>query len=356
MTGGEQKKHHGGVVAVVTALAMGFGPFVGIGATAMLYGTRSGTCATSDAVGVVGQIDADQQDIAQTIEQVAAAREIGGHGVAIALAVGLAESGLRNLTYGDRDSLGVFQQRPSQGWGTAEQIMDPAYAAGRFFDALLGVRGWQTMPLPAAAQAVQRSAFADGSNYATHEAQADDLVRKAGLDPDDPTAPADNTQGDADQSEDAPALQQAAFTCPDGSAPIVAGADLAGAQVPDQVRAAIAYAMAQLGTMYLYGGSGPRFDCSGLTMAAYAAAGITIPRTSQTQATATEDVARDAMVPGDLIFWGDTPATSYHVAMYLGGGKMIEAPRTGLPVRITDVRWDGVSKVGRVATTPPTSP
>ena len=76
----------------------------------------------------------------------------------IALAAALQESKLINVEYGDRDSVGLFQQRPSQGWGSQGQILDPRYAAARFFDALVKVRGWQTMRLTAAAQAVQQSA------------------------------------------------------------------------------------------------------------------------------------------------------------------------------------------------------
>jgi hypothetical protein len=69
------------------------------------------------------------------------------------------ESRLRNLDYGDRDSLGLFQQRPSQGWGTPEQVQDPVYAAGRFYDHLVAVPHWQTGELTVVADTVQRSAF-----------------------------------------------------------------------------------------------------------------------------------------------------------------------------------------------------
>jgi len=77
----------------------------------------------------------------------------------IALATALQESKLRNLPSGDRDSIGLFQQRPSQGWGTEEQIMDPYYSANKFFDALVLVDGYEEMRITEAAQEVQRSAF-----------------------------------------------------------------------------------------------------------------------------------------------------------------------------------------------------
>ena len=94
----------------------------------------------------------------------------------VAVAAAQAESGLRNLNYGDRDSLGLFQQRPSQGWGSSGQIMDPRYAVGKFFDALVKVPGWRTMRLTAAAQAVQRSA--NPAAYASAVGTATQLVQQ----------------------------------------------------------------------------------------------------------------------------------------------------------------------------------
>ena len=88
-------------------------------------------------------------------------RALPQRAVIVALATALQESKLRNLNYGDSDSLGLFQQRPSQGWGTPTQIMTPTYAAGKFYDALLKVPNWQAIPLTQAADAVQHSAFPD---------------------------------------------------------------------------------------------------------------------------------------------------------------------------------------------------
>jgi hypothetical protein len=90
--------------------------------------------------------------------------------VTIGLATALQESKLRNLDYGDLDSLGLFQQRPSQGWGTSAQILTPSYAAAAFFQHLAQVPGWETMSVAEAAQAVQHSAA--GSAYAAWEPQA----------------------------------------------------------------------------------------------------------------------------------------------------------------------------------------
>jgi hypothetical protein len=108
--------------------------------------------------------------VAVTLEQAANAATIAAvgkrmgmpnHAVTVALATAFQESKLRNLAYGDRDSLGLFQQRPSQGWGTPAQVQDPRYAARAFYTHLRQVPGWRTLPVTVAAQTVQRSAFPD---------------------------------------------------------------------------------------------------------------------------------------------------------------------------------------------------
>jgi hypothetical protein len=103
----------------------------------------------------------EQAANATTIAAVIRARRLPDRALVIALATAEQESHLRNLQYGDRDSLGLFQQRPSQGWGTAAQILDPTYATGRFLDHMVGVPGWQTARLTDVAQAVQRSGAPD---------------------------------------------------------------------------------------------------------------------------------------------------------------------------------------------------
>lgn len=88
----------------------------------------------------------------------------------IALATAWQESGLRNLDYGDRDSLGLFQQRPSQGWGTEEEILDPWYSSAAFYEALVKIDGWETGDVTEVAQAVQISAYPEA--YRKHEENA----------------------------------------------------------------------------------------------------------------------------------------------------------------------------------------
>ncbi len=116
------------------------------------------------------EFTAEQAVNAATISAVGTNRGMPERAVTIALATALQESALRNIDYGDRDSLGLFQQRPSQGWGSEQEIMDPAYAAGEFYEHLDKVEGYASLPLTVAAQRVQRSGYPDA--YAKHEPDA----------------------------------------------------------------------------------------------------------------------------------------------------------------------------------------
>ena len=133
--------------------------------------------------------------------------------------------------------------------------------------------------------------------------------------------------------------------------------------LPDQrAQVAIRTAMAQLGLPYVWGGDGPTngdagFDCSGLTTFSYAAAGVSLPRTAHTQYYTGPHVPQGAALqPGDLVFYG-TPATVHHVGMYLGDGKMVNAPTFGKPVQTAFYRWTGDDYLGatRPAATGPTT-
>jgi hypothetical protein len=119
-------------------------------------------------------LDPEQAEHAGLIAAIAVARGLPARAASIALATAYQESGLRNLDGGDRDSLGLFQQRPSQGWGEPEEILDPAYAANAFYDALMKVGDYQSLEITVAAQAVQRSAFPGA--YADHERDARTLA------------------------------------------------------------------------------------------------------------------------------------------------------------------------------------
>ena len=126
-------------------------------------------CRITTAAGT-GTLDLAQAANAATITAVALSRGLPERAVTIALATAMQESKIRNLDGGDRDSVGLFQQRPSQGWGTAEQIKDPVYATNKFLDSLVKVPGYARMPLTDAAQQVQKSGFPQA--YAKHEGNA----------------------------------------------------------------------------------------------------------------------------------------------------------------------------------------
>jgi len=108
---------------------------------------------------VVAELDTDQAENAAIIAAVGVRRGLPARAVSIALATAYQESKIRNIDYGDRDSLGLFQQRPSMGWGTPEQLQDPYYATNAFYDALVKIEGYRDMRITEAAQAVQRSGY-----------------------------------------------------------------------------------------------------------------------------------------------------------------------------------------------------
>jgi hypothetical protein len=122
---------------------------------------------TASAGGHTVAISTAQAQNASLIASVAARRGLPARAVSIALTAALQESKLENIRYGDSDSLGLFQQRPSQGWGKPAQILNRTYATNAFFNALVKVPGYQTMDITEAAQKVQRSAYP--SAYRVHE-------------------------------------------------------------------------------------------------------------------------------------------------------------------------------------------
>ncbi|MFH8560930.1 heavy metal transporter [Streptomyces sp. NPDC017988] len=154
--------------AVVVLLAV-----VGYVAVQYVYGGKPAprcTVVSADDDGASYEFTAEQARNAATVAAVGTSRGMPERAVTIALATALQESGLRNIRHGDRDSLGLFQQRPTQGWGDERQIMDPAYASARFYEHLAEVPGYSRLPLTVAAQRVQRSGFPQA--YAKHEPDA----------------------------------------------------------------------------------------------------------------------------------------------------------------------------------------
>jgi hypothetical protein len=159
------------VIVIIGAVAGGLG-------SAITGGGGSGTAcrATLAAPGTApAGLSDEQARNASVIIAVGQRMGVPVRGWVIAIATALQESDLINSTVAtDHDSLGLFQQRPSQGWGTPEQVTDPIYAATKFYERLLRVPGWLTLPLTEASQTVQRSAYPDA--YAKHEVRAATIV------------------------------------------------------------------------------------------------------------------------------------------------------------------------------------
>jgi cell wall-associated NlpC family hydrolase len=300
-----------GVAAVILAIPLLIGAGVA-GIVSALFGSSSSgassslTCTPDGApTGTVAGLTVEQMGNAATIVAVGKQMGVPEPGWVVAIAAAMQESGLRNLHYGDRDSLGLFQQRPSMGWGTPQQVTTPTYAATKFFEHLTGTPNWQKMNLNDAAQTVQGSGFPNA--YAQHEDKARAIVTAvSGVRCQ--SAPATTGTGDCNNIQAATAAAMTATN----------------------------YACGQRGLPYVWGGNGLQdggFDCSGLTKAAYAAAGITLPRTADTQYHAGPLVpAGQPLLPGDLVFYG-TLANIHHVGLYLGGGLMIDAPDFGQRVK-----------------------
>jgi hypothetical protein len=152
--------------AVLTLFALGLVAAGYLGVQGFLHNLGGPRCQAT-ALGTSVDFDPSQTRYAATITALAVKRGLPPRAATIAIATAIQESKLRNLRYGDRDSLGLFQQRPSQGWGTEQQILDPVYATNRFYDALVKVKGYESMEITKVAQEVQRSAYPEA--YADHE-------------------------------------------------------------------------------------------------------------------------------------------------------------------------------------------
>ncbi|WP_457029730.1 C40 family peptidase [Kitasatospora sp. P5_F3] len=281
-----------------------------------------------EAVADGQQLTTEQINNAQIIYQVSVQLQLPARAAVVALATAMQESTLTNLAWGDRDSLGLFQQRPSQGWGTAAQIMDPVYSSKAFYAQLVKVPLWEVLPVTVAAQRVQRSAFPDA--YAKWEGTSQHLVATFG----GSATNCSTGNGDGGGGTATETVLPAGFSLPAGT--------------PVQVVTAITFGVSKLGMPYQWGGTGnPSYDCSGLLMRAYEAAGIHISRTTFEQVyDGTPVYNASQLKPGDLIFLAGsdgTPSAPGHIGMYLGSNLVLDAPRTGKNIQITTFAggyWD----------------
>ncbi len=374
------------VPLIVVIAISGSGGGGGVGCGGLPAGAAAG------AVTAPQDLPAAQRQHAATIVSVGESMRIPPQGIVVGLATAGAETGFRNyandgsdprilesqkivsqsLSYPhdavgrDHASIGILQQQVVL-WGTVPELMDPPTAARKFFERLLTVRGWESMPVTAAAQAVQRSAFP--SAYAAWEPTARQLYGELAGHGGTPGAPV--------------AADVATVSCTTAGAVGPVGVVSHGVEVqlpavsgfrgtltfPTQAAATAAAAgLSQLGVRYSWGGGGPSgptngirdggvgdsfgdyanagFDCSGLMQYSYAQAGIFIGRTSNDQHDRVQThVPWAQALPGDLLFYG-SPGLTHHVAMYLGvdaTGRqlMLEAPQSGLTVRVSLVRTGG---------------
>lgn len=279
------------VVAAVLVLPLAVGALGGGGQTPLIGGSGTGTgqtgvgvgpaaaatCVSAEEAAQVG-LNAEQAQIASAGIEAANRAGVGTRGAEIIVSAGLVESELKNLNYGDRDSLGWLQQRPSQGWRNAR---DPAKAADDFFAAMNRVANWQLMDPGAVAQKVQRSAFP--ARYAERMPEARNIVATL-----------------------------TGATCPT-TVPVSSGTS----------GVVLAWAQKRVGNAYVLGANGPgAWDCSSFSRTAYAQVGVKMPRTAQAQrdwcaAGNCARVPEGSEQPGDLIFWDSYlgPSKVGHVAL-----------------------------------------
>jgi cell wall-associated NlpC family hydrolase len=323
----------------------------GVGDATAQSGLISGSvCSTSGPIAGIPDVVAAN---GRVVAAVAVAR--GGDPAAlIALITGLAESGLRVLTNPndpagnaypsqgvgrDHASLGIFQQQPW--WGTAAQRMEPVASTNIFLDHLLAIPNWQALPPWQVAQSVQASAFSDGSNYHAqmdpalsilNAVKADSATLKCG--------------GDGiGQTPSGPVGQYGlpvGYTVPAGTSPAAT--------------AAVTSALSELGKPYIFGASGPAaYDCSGLMVAAWAAGGQALSRTTYSQIHDGTAAIEAQLAPGDLVLTpgsDGTLASPGHVGMFIGRGLVVEAPHTGDVVKVVTYRSlssAGVSALRHIA-------
>ncbi|HEX8093488.1 C40 family peptidase [Jatrophihabitans sp.] len=357
-------------VSVLMVIAAG-------GANASSTSSICGGGGTAQTIGNV-QLDAEQLGNARTIVSVAAGRHLPSFAAVVAVATSYTEIKLRNqLTQTDHDSEGLFQQRISI--YTKQVADDPVKATNAFLDRLLTVPNWQHNTIGVDAQTVQISKYPD--RYQPTAPLARQIVGQfwpaaaAAAGPAPSGIPAAGAGGTATAT---PAIGSDPAICAGGGGAIpVGGGTVAGEIVGPtghnvsgtttipagfvisgsaKGHLAVRYALAQLGKPYLFAAAGPNaFDCSGLTMAAWAAAGVALPHLAAGQASSgtagstnlSQAVGGDlVMIPGS----DGTAANPGHVGMVAGyvdkpDGRhlyLIQAPMAGVPVELTEAtEWSG---------------
>jgi cell wall-associated NlpC family hydrolase len=324
------------IVVVLFTIVTGAGDDDAAAATCGATGAVSGT-AVSVQKGTlpakVGPYSGDQVKNAAAILSIGKERGVTQHAQQTALMAAMTESSLNNLQGGDRDSGGLFQMRPSQGWGTHAQVTNINYAINLFYERLVKIPGWDTMPPGEAAQALEGSAFPDA--YATKSADAVQMMNAL-------SGVTVSTVSQTNEGATCTAGATGGANAGGTNTTLAAGEQPATGPHADKINQVIGFAKQQLGKDYVLGGAGPNvWDCSGLTKVAYAQIGINIDAGHSATTQWRNGVARGQMhplseaQPGDLIFWGGNDA--WHVGISLGGDMMIAAPKPGDVVKIQKV-------------------
>lgn len=161
-----RRKRRGRIALLVVLLAVAS---AGVFGARVLWTSLQSPRCTISAAGMTETFDPEQTGNSALIAAISMKRDLPPRAATIALTTAYQESKIRNIRYGDRDSLGLFQQRPSQGWGTSEQVLDPVYSTNRFFDSLVKYEGYETADITTIAQKVQRSGYPEA--YRDHEGQ-----------------------------------------------------------------------------------------------------------------------------------------------------------------------------------------
>ena len=282
-------------------------------------------CATLG--GPIPTLDAAQSSNASIVVSTAAAASgESAQAEQIALMVALTESDLENdgPRNGNDGSLGLFQQRSTTGWGAAAEELDPTDATAMFVQHLIDLPGWQTMKPWLAAQAVQRSAFSHGSNYAKRWLQAGVILAQVTT-----TFTAAGCGGGEVGGLVGPA---ASHGLPMGY--------MIPASATTAERLVLTYALSKLRSPHVWGAAGPTsFDCSGLTMMAWRQAGVSLEHDTVSQMHEGIAISPVAITPGDLVLvpGSDPPGPGLpgHVGIYLGDGLVESAvdPQVGTVVQ-----------------------
>jgi cell wall-associated NlpC family hydrolase len=284
--------------------------------TAVTTSNTDDQAACGPAADVGGRtitLNADQLANAKTVIDTGQSLNVPDRGLVVAVAAALQESTLQNLTWGDRDSVGLFQQRDA--WGSFSARTDPPTASNMFYTGgqagqpgLMDVSGWSTMSIGAAAQAVQRSAFPNA--YDQWEALSTSLVRSV-----------------------------------IGNDPLGCTNALAASLPTGAIGRMLTVALAQQGDPYVWGAVGPdAFDCSGLVIYSWGQAGYRVGvRTAAQMYENSTPVKPGSEQPGDLLFGEFRSNGANHVMIVVKPGVAVQAPSSGRNVEVTNYTADGVS-------------